>query len=133
MVKILDRIFSKEVPVSLEEQTEIDRRVELFKLFFYEKLSVLEQQPPGKRDKLVKSFFDEIEIFLEKNAFAVPVENYPKNSLERKMWKISDKYYEKIAEVIKPQAERYRFYEDSFWKKFGNDLFFVSPTRGVII
>ena len=133
MVKILNLIFSEEIPISLEEQSEIDRRIESFKLFFYKKLPVLEWQPSDKREELVKNFLDEIKALFKENAFATPVENHPKDPLERKMWEISDQYYERIAKVIGPQAERYGFYEDSFWKKFGSDLSSISPTKGMII
>ena len=126
-------IFSKEVPISLEEQMEIDRRIKSFKLFFYEKLSVLEQQSSGEREEFVKNFLDETKTLFEKNAFTMPVENFPKNSQGRKMWKISDRYFERIAEVIRSQAERYKFYEDPFWKKFGSDLFHAGPTKGMNI
>jgi hypothetical protein len=133
MVKILSLIFSKEIPISLEEQAEIDRRVELFKQLFYKKLSVLEQQPSGEREELAKNFLDEIKTFFKENTFAMPVEDHPKDPQERKMWEISDQYHERIAKVIRPQAERYGFYEDSFWKKFGRDLSSISPTKGMII
>ena len=108
---------------------EIDRRIESFKLFFYKKLSVLEQQPPGEREEFVKNFLNETKTLFEKNAFTTSVENCPKDPQKRKMREISDQYYEKIAGVIRPQAERYKFYEDPFWKKFGNDLFHAGPTK----
>lgn len=133
MRTIWNMIFSKEIPISLGEQIEIDRRVKLFKSFFYKGLFALEQQSLDKREESAKNFLDEIRAFFKKNAFPKPTENHPKDPKRRKMWKISDQYYEEIAETIKLQAERYEFSDDPFWKEFGSDLFFKRPQKGIIM
>ena len=133
MVRIWDMIFSREIPISLEEQMEIDRRVKLFKTFFYKKLFALEQQPSDKRKEEARKFLDEMGALLKKNAFPKLTENHPKDPQERKKWTIKDQYLERIAETVRSQAERYEFSDDPFLKEFGNNLFFRGPRKGIII
>ena len=59
-------IFSREIPISLGEQAEIDREVKLFESFFYKGLFVLEQQPSDKRKEAAKNFLDEIKTLFKK-------------------------------------------------------------------
>ncbi len=133
MSRIWNIIFSKEVSISLGGQMEIGRRVNLFKSFFYKGLFALEQQPPDRREEAVEIFLDEVKALFKKNAPLKPTESHPKNPQEKTMWMISDQYYERITETIRSQAERYKFSDDPFWKKFGDDLFWVEPSKGIIM